>query len=142
MNAEDFDHLRRQLKLDEGLRLFPYLDSRGKITIGYGRNLTDRGIHQLEAEEMLSEDIDYAWSELAKVFPVVETLDNVRQSVLTQMCFNLGPEGLRKFPIMWLAVARGDFKNAAEAMLNSKWATEVGARATRLADEMASGELK
>ena len=31
-----------QLKRDEGLRLTPYQDSVGKLTIGYGRNLDDK----------------------------------------------------------------------------------------------------
>lgn len=46
-----------QLVRDEGLRLHPYIDSVGKLTIGVGRNLTDMGISQAETEMLLSNDI-------------------------------------------------------------------------------------
>jgi lysozyme len=45
------------LKRDEGLRLKPYQDTVGKWTIGYGRNLDDRGISKYEAEAMLRNDV-------------------------------------------------------------------------------------
>ena len=45
------------LKRHEGLRLKPYQDTIGKLTIGYGRNLDDRGISKEEAEYLLRNDI-------------------------------------------------------------------------------------
>lgn len=42
--------LKVLVKSDEGLSLKPYTDTRGKLTIGYGRNLTDVGISQAEAD--------------------------------------------------------------------------------------------
>ena len=41
----------------EGLRLFPYRCSAGKLSIGVGRNLDDVGITRDEAEFMLDGDI-------------------------------------------------------------------------------------
>src|SRR4051812_27390106 len=38
------DALVNQLIIDEGLKLSPYTDTVGKLTIGVGRNLTDVGI--------------------------------------------------------------------------------------------------
>ena len=33
-------------KINEGLRSKPYVDTVGKVTIGVGRNLTDRGLSE------------------------------------------------------------------------------------------------
>ena len=41
--------LMSMLKRHEGFRAFPYLDTVGKLTIGYGRNLSDVGISIEEA---------------------------------------------------------------------------------------------
>lgn len=40
----DFDKVREQIKFDEGLRLKPYEDSTGHLTIGIGHNLEGRGL--------------------------------------------------------------------------------------------------
>lgn len=142
MTPADFSILRQSVKNDEGLRLLPYVDSVGKITIGYGRNLSDNGISQLEASDMLDQDLTRHASDLMRAFPYVQQLDPPRQIVLTNMCFNLGIARLSKFVNMWNAVQRHDFDAAAQEMLDSQWAIQVGARATRLAAAMSSGEIK
>ena len=38
------DLARAQLKVDEGVRLKPYRDSVGILSVGVGRNLEDRGL--------------------------------------------------------------------------------------------------
>jgi len=142
MTLADFALLRQQVKREEGLRLFPYVDTVGKMTIGYGRNLTDSGISQLEAGEMLDQDLTRHISDLIRAFPFVETLDSTRQIVLADMCFNLGITKLYRFVKMWDALRARDFEQAARHMLASRWAEQVGARATRLAAAMVSGELQ
>ena len=67
-------------------------------------------------------------------------LDDVRQNVLLEMCFNLGAPRLNQFYKMWEAVERRDFKEAAAQMLDSKWAQQVGQRAITLSAMMKSGE--
>lgn len=60
------DDIILDLKLDEGLRLKPYRDTVGKLTIGIGRNLDDVGISEAEAEYLLSNDLDRTISDLDK----------------------------------------------------------------------------
>lgn len=143
--------LEAALVRDEDRRLKPYLDCcgkywrectcpvKGKLTIGVGRNLDDAGISIAESDDLLDNDIDARIRECATAFVWFPTLDPPRQSVLVQMAFNLGIGGLKQFPLMLAAVARGDFAAAAMQMRQSRWATEVGARATRLALEMQTG---
>jgi lysozyme len=123
------------LTRDEGLRLKPYVDSVGKLTIGVGRNLTDVGISQDEAEYLLRNDIAAAELLLDRSIGWWRTLDEVRQRVLINMAFNLGPR-LLDFQVTLGRIQARNFEGAAESMLQSKWAQQVGPRAQRLAELM------
>lgn len=128
-----------RLRADEGLRLFPYLDTVGKVTIGYGRNLTDRGISALEAEALLARDAEDAIRECRQRFEWFDSLSSARQIVVVSMAFNLGLPRLMAFVNFLAAVKRRDFTTASAEMLKSAWATQVGARADRLAEMMRHG---
>jgi len=135
------DALRLMLKRDEGSnvklgRHIPYTDSVGKTTIGYGRNLSDRGLSMLEADALLEHDIDDAIKDVIARFPWVEWLEPARQGVLVNMSFNLGITRLAGFKRMLSAAQRGDYEAAAVEMLSSHWSEQVGDRALRLAEQM------
>jgi lysozyme len=131
--------LKLQLVRHEGIRLKPYHDSVGKLTIGVGRNLDDVGITNLEAKVLLENDIERVESELLAKLPVYAALDDVRQRVLMDMAFNMGVEGVLGFPKMLAAINAKDFATAHAEMLNSKWARQVGFRAIELATMMETG---
>ena len=132
--------LRSQLERHEGLRLRVYKDTVGVNTIGYGRNLDDVGITREEADYMLAADIERVERELDTIDEYV-TLDRIRQTVIANMCFNVGFRGLLNFKRMWKHLGRHDYPGAAKEMLNSKWAGQVGNRAIELAKIMRTGEV-
>lgn len=127
-----------QLKRDEGLRLRPYRCTSGKLTIGYGRNLEDRGIDRHEADAMLQNDIERTETSLSHhvIWP---SLSDVRRDVLINMAYNMGLDGLYKFNRFFQRLAMRDYSRAADEMLDSAWAQQVGDRAKRLAEIMRSG---
>lgn len=131
--------LVRQLVEEEDLKLHPYVDTVGKVTIGVGRNLTDVGISTAEAFVLLDSDIARAEADLDRVFPWWREMSDVRQRVLCDLCFNMGLTTLRTFERTLAAMARGDYAKAAVGMLASHWAEQVGRRARRLAQMMATG---
>lgn len=131
--------LIEQLLFHEGLRLKPYRDTVGKLTIGVGRNLDDKGITQEEALHLLENDIHEVEAKLRQALPWIQDLDEVRYRVLVDMGFNLGVAGLLKFKRTLRFVETGNYASAAGAMLESKWARQVKARASRLASMMATG---
>lgn len=133
--------LLTQLLADEGIRLKPYRDTVGKLTIGVGRNLDDVGLSQEEAMYLLANDVRRTYGELLDALPWVANLDHARQNVLTNMAFNLGIKGLIGFKHALSCVQRSAWNEAADAMLQSKWARQVGARAVRLATVMRTGKL-
>jgi len=132
--------LVEQLKRDEGTRLHLYVDSVGKTTIGTGRNLSDVGISQDEADLMLANDITHATAQLEISFPWMASLDDVRRAVLQNMAFNMGVHGLAGFKDFLNKMQAGDFRAAAGAMLDSIWAEQVGPRAQRLSVQLETGE--
>ena len=128
-----------QLKRDEGVRLKPYRDSVGKLTIGVGRNLDDVGIDANEADFLLSNDVVRAGLELSTHLPWTDKLDDARRGVLLNMTFNLGIAGLLTFRNTLSLIQNGHYAAAAAAMLDSKWAAQVGPRAQRLSQQMEQG---
>ena len=128
------------IKKHEGLRLKPYHCSAGKLTIGYGRNIEDNGITQNEAEMLLNNDIQNCYAECIK-FPFWNKLNEARQAVLIDMCFNIGISRLKGFKKMLAALELGAYYRAAEEMLDSNWARQVKSRATELAEIMEKGEI-
>jgi lysozyme len=130
----------RQLRLHEGERLKPYRCTAGKLTIGVGRNLEDRGITAEESAYLLGNDIARFEAELFRALPWASSLDDVRQRVLLDMAFNMGMAGLLTFKNTLATIKAGDFEKAAGMMLESKWAKQVGQRAERLSRMMFTGK--
>lgn len=135
----DRQKMIQQLRLHEGERLKPYRCTAGKLTIGVGRNLEDRGITAEESAYLLNNDIDREWKALTTNLPWVTGLNDVRQRVLLDMSFNLGIGGLLKFKNTLATIQRGDYERGASMMLDSLWARQVGSRAKRLAQMMRTG---
>lgn len=128
--------------MDEGTVEHAYMDSEGFWTIGVGRLIDKRRGGHLRHDEinlMLDNDIAAAEQDARVLFPSFEDLSDNRRAVLVNMSFNLGRERLAGFNDMRAAIANADFERAAKEMLDSKWATQVGARAQRLAKLMHDG---
>lgn len=136
----NIDRLMNQLCIDEGVILKPYRDTVGKLTIGVGRNLDDRGISKKTAMQMLDEDITIALADLAFFLPWYKQLDAARQEALINMCFNLGIARLRGFKNMLAALQASDWQKAHDEALDSRWAKQVKQRAIRIATTFLTGE--
>jgi lysozyme len=142
MTEGDRLRLRAQVKTDEGFRGQLYQDTEGFLTIGYGRLLEPSkggGISRDEAEYLLANDLRAA-ERACEGMEAYLDLSPVRQAVLINMCFNMGPASVRKFRRMFSALIQQDYEQAAAEMLDSKWARQVKGRATRLAQQMKTGQ--
>ena len=123
----------------EGLRLKPYRDTVGKLTIGVGRNLDDVGISEAEALDLLGADLLRVQTGLDRRHPWWRSLDPVRRHALIDMAFNLGPQGLDGFTLTLAGIRGGAYAEASREMLRSRWAEQVGARAVELAHMIQAG---
>jgi len=136
--------LRNDLRRDEGEVLHAYQDSLGYWTIGVGRLIDKRKGGKISIGEsaiLLDNDIDDVEDLLDMYLPWWRSLDAARQGALANMAFNLGvgpsaenPEGkLLTFKNTLASLQAGNYEAAARGMMQSRWASQVGARATRLA---------
>jgi lysozyme len=132
--------LREILIREEGIRLKPYNDTKGLLTIGIGRNLDEVGVSKEEALMLMENDIERSEDDAKALFPTYGKISANRQAVLAAMAFQLGGARLAGFKNMRIRIAVGDYRGAADEMLDSKWAKEDSpARAHRMAELMRKG---
>lgn len=135
----NFRALIDQLVIDEGMRLKPYKDSVGKLTIGIGRCIEDIGITESEAKTLLENDIARVCADLDRKIPEWRSWSDRRQQAIANMTFNLGIGGVMKFTDMLANMKAGHWDLAALDAVDSKWAKQVGDRAVRIAAMLKEG---
>lgn len=134
----DFAKLTGQLMRHEGFKLKPYTDTVGKLTIGVGHNLTDKGLTKAQAMSILMDDIAETVQWLTYKLPWWTSLDDVRQRALVDLAFNMGGT-LLEFKNTLAALEHQEWDKAADNLLHSKYATQVGQRAKTIAHMIRTG---
>jgi len=150
-----------QLQTDEGFRKGVYKDTMGIKTVGYGFNLERAGSQEAldaagikkslaglkggklqltkeEADRLMRGEYPH-FADAAKRFVGKETWNQLtlnRQKILTNMAYNMGEDGLKKFENLRTALQAGDYQTASTEMLDSDWSGQVKGRADRLAARM------
>lgn len=147
----------QRLMLNEGVRNKAYYCPAGKLTIGIGRNLDDNPLTEEEiayighncrtlfisndqAAYLCRNDLKKVRADLDKHLPWWRDLNPDRQYVMIDLCFNMGVKTLLTFKRTLDSIARGYYVRAAEQLLQSKYAKQVGIRAKRNAYAMRTGE--
>ena len=138
-----FQLLKEDLKVDEGLSLFAYVDTVGKVTIGYGRNVSlgGRGLSKVEADYLLGNDVIEGMKDAAMLVSSWVTIDPVRQATLANLAMNMGSARLSKFVKFLAAVEVKDWKTAASELQDSKWFTQVGVRGPKHVARILTGTV-
>lgn len=110
----------------------------GYLTIGYGRNIEQRGISKEEAEFMFQNDYNDALRNLQSLLVSKGIkVEDVHKDVfyaLTDMMFNMGYDRLSKFKKLFSELKKGSYEGVAREMKNSKWYTQVGDRSKKLVE--------
>jgi len=132
--------LIEQLKIHEGVKLKPYKCSAGKLTIGVGKNIEDNGITLEEAEYLLQNDIAEATRQLLHAFPWMKDFNDARISAMINFTFNVGIGTVKKFEKALTAMQEGNFELAADEMMDSRWARQVGNRAVEVTEQIRTGK--
>jgi lysozyme len=148
MTNAEIEKTKAQIKRHEGLRLEAYKDSLGYLTIGYGHLLSKKAdpaaaemaVTKAEADQMFEGDYKAAEADAKKLLLCWDNLSAPRQAVMINMAFNLGFEGLKGFAQTISHIEGRRYNKAADAMLASKWAKQVGRRSLELARQMKTGE--
>ena len=142
----DIEKLREKLEIDEGVVHEIYLDHLGYPTFGIGHLVrqedpefgADVGTKVDEARciEAFESDLESVLSDCKILYPNFDDLPEEAQQIIANMMFNMGRPRLTKFKMMKDAVDNGDWNEAADQMVDSRWYAQVGKRAERLVDRM------
>ena len=135
-----FDKLKERIKTHEGFRNYVYLDSLGKQTVGYGHLCRDfenwdikKTYSQEELDLCFENDFSHAVSQATDLIGSLKLKPKAKE-VIIEMVFQLGKTGVSKFKKMWTAFGNDDYNEAANQMLDSKWAKQTPSRAKDLSD--------
>jgi len=135
--------LKKRIRDHEGFIAKPYLDSLGKATIGYGHLITD--------EDEFENGKEYSKDELLKLFEKdfekaqmgadqlvghIQELHIEAKNVITEMVFQLGTMGVRKFKNMIAALEARDYQRASAEMRDSRWHAQTTNRCESLSKIM------
>jgi lysozyme len=140
VNGQDRELLRKQLVRHEGLRLKPYKDTAGLLTIGIGRNLEHVGLIEEECYYLLDNDLSRCIRDLNTTYVWFKDLDPMRQRVWVDLMFNLGASRLALFRKALAAMNAGDYDTAAAELMDSQWSRQVGKRSTWLCQALVTGK--
>ena len=135
----DYAALKAELTRDEARKARLYQDTLGNWTGGIGHNFTAKPLSDRVIDLLYEEDSNEAIAALDRTLPWWRTLSEARQRVLANMCFNLGIGKLLEFKNTLRAIQEQRWSDAAQGMLDSKWAGQVGDRAHRLSKMMEHG---
>ena len=134
----NIERLRETITRHEGSRLDMYQDSLGIWTIGVGHNIQEKGISPAVMELMLDEDIEEAIVELKRSVSFFSKMPEQVQEALVNLSFNMGIPRLMQFKKTLAYLRDGDFEAAADELLDSRYAEQVGRRADEVADMIRS----
>ena len=147
-------------KVNEGFVKTPRPCPSGHMSIGYGHNLEggsmgvsatnnflgkdiNNGVNEADATKLLKYDLDVVKNAITKderLGPLFQKLDDERQYVLLDLCFNMGTKKVKEFNKMLTALENGDYERASKELLDSRYAKQTGNRARKNAECLQIGE--
>ena len=135
-------NLLEKIKHHEGFVEHVYDDSLGIPTIGYGFAIKDLILDQDIAEEILLRKLQKLKNNANRRFSWLEDMPLEVKEVVLNMCYQLGITGFSKFRKAISAMQENDWEEAADEMLDSKWAKQTPNRAKELSNIVRSQSAK
>jgi len=145
--------LKKQLEEHEGKRNKVYKCTAGKRTIGIGHNIDAKGlpddirtfldengyITDEMIDQLLDDDIADASADVERLYPMAYSFSEARRFALVDFLFNVGLRTARTFTNTNKAINEERWDDAADGLLASKYARQVGKRAQTIARMLREG---
>ena len=142
----NIEQLRKELEVDEGVKYEIYNDHLGYPTFGIGHLVRDTDpehgkeigtpVSEDRVIEAFNKDVESVLNDCTILYGNFSKLPEEAQLIIANMMFNLGRPRLSKFKGMKAGVDAGDWKKAADEMVDSAWYRQVQNRAGRLVSRM------
>ena len=140
-------NLKESIKIHEGFRSSVYLCPTGHPTVGYGFRVADLSADELAlnagvvepmskevAEKILDIKITKFKKQVYNALPWLTYAPMDIQDALCEMAYQVGVAGLLGFKNTLAMIKERRYREAAENMLKSKWATQTPKRAREIAN--------
>ena len=142
----NLEQLRLEIEADEGCKYEIYLDHLGLPTCGIGHLVKESDeehgaevgteVSEERVAELFEQDVQVTIDECERLYSGFSELPEEVQHILANMMFNMGRPRLSGFKKFNAAVAAGEWEEAAEEMIDSRWYRQVTNRADRLVTRM------
>lgn len=126
--------LLNRIKHHEGYRSRVYKCTEGFDTIGYGFAIKDLEMDEDMAEEILIRKVEKLIKRVRDKFNWLDSVPREVQGVLVEMSYQMGLSGVSKFKKALHAMQMFQWKEAADEMLDSRWAKQTPNRAKELSN--------
>jgi len=146
MKNELKEIIKEDLIKHEGFKDEIYLDTEGLATFGIGHLVTEDDMEHgwpvgspitpERIDNVFEEDLATAVTDANALFLNLDSQPDQVQRVVVNMAFNLGRSRLGKFKKMITAVNEGNYIEAANQMVDSRWYNQVGNRSVELENWM------
>ncbi|AFC21630.1 lysozyme [Cronobacter phage vB_CsaM_GAP32] len=128
-------------------KFYPYRDSTGHFTIGYGHYLGKsekdaakyrNGISKRQAHDLLLTDMQRTMNDFVLLLQRKRAVDLTvdQQRILYEMAFTLGVDKLSRFNKMWKSVENNNQHKFKTEIANSLWYKQMGNRAVMLVNNL------
>ncbi len=142
----DIEKLREDLIIDEGTKDEIYLDHLGLPTFGIGHLVTEwdeeygkpvgTPVSQERVKQCFQMDVQGTISECKVLFDDFDELPEEVKQIIGNLMFNMGRPRLSKFVKFREAVKNRDWVESGKQLKNSRYYTQVTARADRLIERL------
>jgi len=142
----NLEQLRLEIEADEGCKYEIYLDHLGLPTCGIGHLVKESDeehgaevgteVSEERVAELFEQDVQVTLDECERLYSGFSELPEEVQHILANMMFNMGRPRLSGFKKFNAAIAAGEWEEAAEEMIDSRWYRQVTNRADRLVTRM------
>jgi len=149
--------LIEMVRRHEGVRAHLYRDSLGFWTVGVGHMVDVRkggwwdddiaarlnkngfSLSPQVIDAYLRDDLASAERDVQELITAKDRLNDARYAALVSMAFNLGASGFASFTKARAAINRGQWREAHDQLLDSKWARQLPQRAKEIAEIILDG---
>lgn len=139
------------LNYEEGYKEKPYIDTEGYPTVAIGIKIGPKGASLTNYTFTVPRKVGDVWTQVfvdniqnqcrnnPAIYAALQKCNPARADVLYSMAYQMGVNGLAGFKNTLAMISNGKFDDAANGMLNSKWAKQTPNRARRHSDVMRTG---
>ena len=134
----DMSNLKKTLIRHEGKKKKLYKCTADKWTIGVGHNIQDNGLSEAAIQFIFEEDLSTAIAECQRNIIGWDEMPSPVQEALVNLTFNMGIKRLMQFKKTLGYLRNAEWLEAADELLDSRYARQVPTRAEEVSDMIRS----